>query len=84
METWAYYLLALAGWLVLLFVVPPFLRNRRQKQMISTLSAGDQVFVLGGVIGKVTRLEGSIIEVEIAPKVRIRCLAGAVSRGLRR
>lgn len=84
MEQWAYYMLALAGWLVLIFVVPPILRGRRQKQMISQLATGDQVFVLGGVIGKVSRIDGGIIEVEIAPKVRIRCLAGAVSRGLRR
>ncbi|GIW09467.1 MAG: preprotein translocase subunit YajC [Chloroflexi bacterium] len=74
-------LLVLLGvWMLVLFVGLPFLQARRQRRLITQLSHGDSVVVLGGVLGKVHRVDGSIVEVEIAPKVRVRCLPSAISR----
>lgn len=74
-------LLALLGvWMLVLFVGLPYLQARRQRRLLQELSHGDPVVILNGVLGKVHRIDSGIIEVEIAPKTRVRCLPSAVSR----
>jgi preprotein translocase YajC subunit len=74
-------LLALLGvWMLVLFVGLPYLQARRQRRLLRELSHGDPVVILNGVLGKVHRIDSGVIEVEIAPKTRVRCLPSAVSR----
>jgi preprotein translocase YajC subunit len=77
-------LLTLLGvWMLVLFVGLPYLQGRRQRRLVSELSHGDPVIVLNGVLGKVHRVDSGVVEVEIAPKTRIRCLPSAISRTTR-
>ena len=64
----------------LVLVGLPFLQNRRQRGLIAKLEHGDDVVINNALVGKVDQIIDGQVEVEIAPKVRVRCLPGAVSR----
>jgi preprotein translocase subunit YajC len=64
--------------LILMFVLLYFLllrpqmrRAKEQKQMIASLTKGDEVITAGGVLGRVTKVSDSYVSVEIAPNVEI-------------
>jgi preprotein translocase subunit YajC len=64
--------------LFLVFVVFYFLmirpQQRRMKALQTAVSAvkkGDSVVTAGGIIGRVTKVEDSRVEVEIAPNTRV-------------
>jgi preprotein translocase subunit YajC len=65
--------------LLLVFVVFYFLilrpqqkRARDQASTIGAVKKGDSVVTAGGVLGKVTKVEDTYVEVEIAPTVKIK------------
>jgi preprotein translocase subunit YajC len=65
--------------LILIFVAFYFLMIRPQQRRMKALQAsvaavkkGDSVVTAGGLIGKVTRVEDTIVEVEIAANTRVR------------
>jgi preprotein translocase subunit YajC len=64
--------------LVLMFVLLYFLllrpqmrRAKEQKQMIASLTKGDEVITGGGVLGRLTKISDNYVSVEIAPNVEI-------------
>ena len=72
--------------LILIFIIFYFLlirpQQRRMKQhqtMIGAVKKNDTVVTGGGLVGKVTKVEDTEIEVEIAPNVRVRALKGTLS-----
>lgn len=74
--------------LLLIFVVFYFLLIRPQQQkakqhrsMIDNLKRGDQIVTAGGLIGKITRVEGgdSALTVEIAPNVQVKVVRQTVA-----
>jgi preprotein translocase subunit YajC len=72
--------------LLLLFVVGYFLLIRPQQKRAQTLAAtinavkkGDQVVTSGGILGRVTRVEDRIVELEIAPNTRIRVVKATLA-----
>ncbi len=74
--------------LILIFVVFYFLLIRPQQQkmkqhraMIDNLKRGDQIVTAGGLIGKITKVEGgdSALTVEIAPNVQVRVVRHTVA-----
>ena len=72
--------------LVLIFVVFYVLMIRPQQRRMKTLQAslaavkkGDGVVTAGGLMGKVTRVEDSIVEVEIAPTVNVRVVKATLA-----
>ncbi|MCH4893175.1 MULTISPECIES: preprotein translocase subunit YajC [unclassified Sphingomonas] len=65
--------------LILIFVAFYFLmirpQQRRVKQLQASIAAvkkNDQVVTAGGLVGKVTKVEDSFVEVEIAPNTRVK------------
>jgi len=67
--------------LLLIFVVFWFLifrpQQQRAKQHAAKLAAvkkGDQVVTGGGLMGKVIKVDDDIVEVEIAPNVRVKAV----------
>jgi preprotein translocase subunit YajC len=72
---------------ILIFVVFYFLMIRPQQKkakahraMLENLGRGDRIVTGGGIIGKVTRVEGPTeLLVEIAPNLRVRVLRSTVS-----
>jgi len=72
--------------LILLFVVFYFLLIRPQqkkakqhKTFLDSLKKGDTVVTSGGIYGKITGITDDAVTMEIAEKVRIRVLKGAVA-----
>jgi len=72
--------------LLLIFVIFYFLmirpQQRRMKQhqaMITAVKVRDTIVTTGGLIGKVTKVDDSEVEVELAPNVRVRVVKGMLS-----
>lgn len=73
--------------LILIFLVFYFLLIRPQqkkvqehRKMVESLKRGDKVVAAGGIMGSVSKVEeGGIIQVEIAPEVKIRVKADSVT-----
>lgn len=72
--------------LILVFVVFYFLMIRPQQRRMKALQAsvaavkkGDSVITAGGLVGKVTKVEDRIVEVEIAPNTRVRVVKATLA-----
>jgi len=72
--------------LILIFIVFYFLmirpQQRRMKALQASVSAvkkGDSVITAGGLVGKVTRVEDTIVEVEIAPTVKVKVVKATIA-----
>ncbi|MBZ0224385.1 MAG: preprotein translocase subunit YajC [Comamonas sp.] len=75
--------------LVLMFVVlyfimirPQMKKQKEHRAMIEALAKGDEVATAGGVLGKVTRINESILHVEVAEGVEVQVQRSAVSQVL--
>ncbi|HUJ55735.1 MAG TPA: preprotein translocase subunit YajC [Gaiellaceae bacterium] len=64
-------------WLV--FMRPQKRRQTQQQRMLGDLRVGDEVLTVGGVYGKITRLEEDEVTVEIAPQVEVRVARRAIA-----
>jgi preprotein translocase subunit YajC len=78
--------------LLLIFVVFYFLLIRPQQKkmkehraMLQSLKRGDKVVTAGGIVGEVKKVtEGNdVLEVEIAPNVRVEVVRGTISSVVR-
>jgi preprotein translocase subunit YajC len=72
--------------LVLIFIIFYFIlirpQQRRMKQhqaMIAAVKRNDMVVTGGGLVGKVTKVDETEVEVELAPNVRVRALKSTLS-----
>ncbi len=72
--------------LLLIFIVFYFLMIRPQQSRMKALQAavaavkkGDSVVTAGGIIGRVTKVEDAIVEVEIALNTRIRVVKATIA-----
>jgi len=72
--------------LFLVFVAFYFLmirpQQRRMKQLqdaVNAVKKGDEVTTAGGVIGKVTKVDDRVVEVEIAQGVRVRVVKSTLA-----
>ena len=72
--------------LLLIFVAFYFLMIRPQQRRMKALQAqvagvkkGDSVVTAGGLIGKVTRVEDTTVEVELAPNVKVKVVKATLA-----
>jgi len=72
--------------IVLMFVVlyfvmirPQMKRQKETKAMLDALQKGDEVATIGGVIGTITKLGDSIVNLEIANGVEVQVQRYAIS-----
>lgn len=72
--------------LILVFIVFYFLMIRPQQRRVRALQTaiaavkkGDTVVTAGGIVGKVTRVEDTQVEVEIAPNTRVRVVKATLT-----
>ncbi|MBS0282798.1 MAG: preprotein translocase subunit YajC [Proteobacteria bacterium] len=72
--------------LFLVFIVFYFLMIRPQQRRMKTLQnavsavkKGDSVVTAGGLMGKVTKVEDTVVEVEIAPNTRVRVVKATLA-----
>ena len=75
--------------LILIFVVfylflirPQMKQAKEHKKMVEALSKGDEVVTNGGIVGKITKIGDSFIQVEIAPEIEVKVQKHAVSATL--
>lgn len=54
-------------------------KMKRHREMLGNLKRGDRVLTGGGIFGRIARVEGDELIVEIAPEVRVRVARGTVS-----
>jgi preprotein translocase subunit YajC len=73
--------------ILLIFAIMYFLMIRPQQKkvkehraMVEAVRRGDQVVTAGGLIGKVTKVADSEVEVELAPNVRVRVVKATLSQ----
>lgn len=62
-----------------LLIRPQQRRMKEHRAMIDAVKKGDTVVTSGGLIGKVTRVQDSEVEVEIAPNTRVRVVKATLS-----
>jgi preprotein translocase subunit YajC len=70
-------ILLLAFWFIL--VRPQRARAREQQKLIHDLEPGDEIVSTGGLYGTITRIEGEVLHVEIAPGLIVRMARGAIA-----
>ena len=61
-----------------LLIRPQQKRQKEQKQMLANLQKGDTIFTAGGLRGKITGLDETVITMEIADRVRVKINRSAV------
>lgn len=74
-------------WIVLMFgafyalLLRPQRRNMAAHQaLMASLQEGDDVMTMGGIYGRVQKLDDDVIELEVAPGTSFRVARSAVSR----
>lgn len=75
--------------LLLIFIVfwffilrPQMKKQKSQNKFAEQLARGQEVVTSSGMLGKINRIEGEIVHLEIASKTIIRVTKGAISREL--
>jgi preprotein translocase subunit YajC len=69
-----------AMFVVLYFIMirPQMKRQKEHKAMIDALAKGDEVVTAGGLLGRVTKVEDSVVSLELANDVEVRCQRNSV------
>lgn len=73
-------------WLLILVIFyffmirPQSKRQREQKLFMDGLGKGTEVVTASGILGKINKIDGEIVTLEIAPKMFIRVTKGSISK----
>ncbi len=62
-----------------LLIRPQQARVKQHKQMIEAVKKGDVAVTGGGLIGRVTKVDGDEVEIELAPNVRVRAVKSTLT-----
>jgi preprotein translocase subunit YajC len=72
--------------LILIFVIfyvllirPQQTAAKRHKAKVESVRKGDQVVTGGGLMGKVTRVEDTTVEIELAPGMKVKAVKATLS-----
>lgn len=75
-------ILILLGFVVIFYLLlwrPQAKRAKEHRQLMASLAIGDEVTTTGGIVGKITRLEGDLVSLKVAENVEIHLQKAAVS-----
>lgn len=61
-----------------LLIRPQQKQQQQAQQLISNLDKGDEVLLSGGITGKITEMDDTFIQLEIAPEVTIKATKTSV------
>ncbi len=74
-------------WIILMFgafyalLIRPQRRNMAAHQVLmASLQEGDEVMTMGGIYGRIQKLDEEIVELEVAPGTSFRVARSAISR----
>jgi preprotein translocase subunit YajC len=65
-------MLAMFGIFYFILIRPQVKRQKEHQTMLGKLGKGDEIVTRGGVIGKITGVQGDLLIIEIQEKVRVR------------
>jgi len=63
-----------------LLIRPQMKRNKQHREMVTSLSNGDEVITSGGILGKITNVGESFISVKLTDGLEIKVQKHAVSQ----
>jgi preprotein translocase subunit YajC len=81
-------LIGIAPWLLIfvifymLLIRPQQQRAKEHQNAVAAVKRGDEIVTSGGILGKVTKVSDSEVEVEIAQGVRVRVVKSMISQVL--
>jgi preprotein translocase subunit YajC len=74
-------------WMILMLAVFYVLLVRPQRRqmmahraLMASLEAGDEVVTMGGIYGRIQRLDDEVVDLEVAPGTALRVARSAISR----
>ena len=71
-------MIGMFGLVYFISIRPQMKRAKEHKGMLESLKTGDEVIVLGGVLGKITKIGDVYMDIEIAPNTQIHVQKSAV------
>jgi preprotein translocase subunit YajC len=77
-----YNLILFGGMFVLFYLIlwrPQSKRAKEHRELISSVSKGDEVMTSGGLMGKVTKVNDDYIAIEVAEKVELKLQRSSVA-----
>jgi preprotein translocase subunit YajC len=72
-------LILIFGIFYLLLIRPQQQKLKEQRTLIDSTKKGDTVVTGGGLIGKVVKVDGDEVELELGPNVKVRALKSTLS-----
>ena len=73
-------LLLMGGVFYFLLIRPQQRRQRSQRDLLSSLSVGDDVVTIGGILGVIRAMDDDEVTLEVAPDVEVRFIRSAIAR----
>lgn len=73
-------LIMIAFWFF--FIRPQSLKQKEQESFADNLEKGDEIVTSSGILGKVNKIDGNIVTVEVGNKTYIRFTRNAISKEL--
>ena len=64
--------------LYFIMIRPQMKRQKELKNLLDNLAKGDEVVTTGGLLGKITKLNETLISLEIAPNTEVQVQRAAV------
>lgn len=62
------------------FMRPQIKRQKQQLTFVQELKKGDEIVTTSGFIGKITKIEGATVQLQLDQKVFVTVLSSAISR----
>ncbi len=62
------------------FLRPQVKRQKAQDSFSDNLKKGDEIVTTSGIIGRITKLEGNVVQLQVDQKTFIRVIKGAISK----
>jgi preprotein translocase subunit YajC len=63
-----------------LLIRPQMKRNKEHRELVSSLSAGDEVVTAGGMLGRITQVGDSFVTVKLADNVEVKLQKHSVAQ----
>jgi preprotein translocase subunit YajC len=73
------FILALFAIRYFFMIRPQQVRAKQHKAMLEALKKGDVAVTGGGLIGRVTKVDGDEVEIELAPGMKVRAVKATLS-----
>ena len=68
--------------IVIFMVLPPRRKAKAQNNFLDELKKGDEVVTASGILGRIDKVEGNIVTLNVGNKTYIRCTKNAISKEL--